>query len=315
MYFRASRLDIPPWLIDMRHKISHDQDLPTLESLRAATEFALKWLKTKYWNNDDNFKVITTKLYTSVTDEFIDILELYMLNKIKTNTIDKEERLNALKTKLSVPSFSYKECIKKIKEFLANKVYTSQLVNAFVTRYLMNAQECNSIKGRISKTDKDVWSVLLKLFTTSGLLTNLLQCLVTQNSRVAALWIIELCIVVFKNSKKIEIKHNENDNCMTCKTLDLDSNLVLRTALNSPHSHTVVFLKWLLRIQSNPLKVKQEYNIVKLVKLYTSSVKINSQNTAKVFTIKDLTNKNSNLQSQWSLALGELLLLFYVCFS
>lgn len=41
-----------------------------------------------------------------------------------------------------MPTSSYKECIKKIKEFLANKVYTSQLVNAFVTRYLINAQEC-----------------------------------------------------------------------------------------------------------------------------------------------------------------------------
>lgn len=75
-------------------------------------------------------------------------------------------------------------------------------------------------------------------------MTNLLQCLVTQNSRVAALWIIELCKVVFKNSKKIQIKPNDNDNCMICKTLDLDPNLVLRTALNSPHTHTIVFLKW-----------------------------------------------------------------------
>lgn len=97
---------------------------------------------------------------------------------------------------------------------------------------------------RISKTDKDVWSVILKLFTTSGLLTNVLQCLVTLNSRVAALWTIELCIVLSKNSKKVEIKHNDNDICMNCKTLDFDSNLVMKTALNSPHTHTTVFLKW-----------------------------------------------------------------------
>lgn len=178
-----------------------------------------------------------------------------------------------------MPTFSYKECLKKIKELISNKVHSSHLVNAFVTRYLINAQECNISKGiqvffylsiklfikkiilyiyyhllyifffffltdRISKSDKDVWSILLKLFTTSGLLTNVLQCLVTLNFRVAALWTIELCKVVFKNSKKIEIKHNDNDNCMNCKTLDFDSNLVLRTALNSPHTHTTVFLKW-----------------------------------------------------------------------
>jgi len=45
MYYRASRLQLPSWLIDMRHKISHDQDLPTLKSLRAAMEFALEWLQ------------------------------------------------------------------------------------------------------------------------------------------------------------------------------------------------------------------------------------------------------------------------------
>lgn len=45
MYFRASRLELPSWLIDMRHKISHDQDLPKLQSLRTAMEFALEWLQ------------------------------------------------------------------------------------------------------------------------------------------------------------------------------------------------------------------------------------------------------------------------------
>lgn len=85
---------------------------------------------------------------------------------------------------------------------------------------------------------------MLKILTNSGLLTNVLQCLVTQNSRIAALWVIELCIVVYKNSKKINIKHNQSDDCMNCKPLHLDTSLVLRTALNTPHTHTVVFLKW-----------------------------------------------------------------------
>lgn len=47
MYFRASLLELPSWLIDMRHKISHDQDLPDLKSLRTAMECALEWLQVK----------------------------------------------------------------------------------------------------------------------------------------------------------------------------------------------------------------------------------------------------------------------------
>lgn len=85
---------------------------------------------------------------------------------------------------------------------------------------------------------------MLKVLTSSGLLTNVLQCLVTQNSHIAALWVIELCIVAYKTHRKLNIKHNQNDDCMNCKPLHLDTSLVLRTALNTPHTHTVIFLKW-----------------------------------------------------------------------
>lgn len=47
MYYRASRLELPSWLIDMRHKISHDQDFPSLKSLRTAMEFLLTWLQVR----------------------------------------------------------------------------------------------------------------------------------------------------------------------------------------------------------------------------------------------------------------------------
>lgn len=97
---------------------------------------------------------------------------------------------------------------------------------------------------RISKPDKAIWSTMIKTINTSGLLTKVLQCLVTQNSRIAALWVIELCIVVYKSSKKIDIQHNLNDYCMNCKPTNLDSCLVLKTALNSPHAQTILFLKW-----------------------------------------------------------------------
>lgn len=100
------------------------------------------------------------------------------------------------------------------------------------------------VLGRISKPDKEIWSAFLKLITTSNLLTKTLQCLVTQNSRIAALWVIELCMVMYKSSKKIDTKLNQTDNCMNCKPRHLDTNLVLRTALNSPHMFTTVFLKW-----------------------------------------------------------------------
>lgn len=46
-----------------------------------------------------------------------------------------------------MPKFSYKECLKKIKEYLANKLLASQLANLFITRYLLQSEECNISKG------------------------------------------------------------------------------------------------------------------------------------------------------------------------
>lgn len=61
----------------------------------------------------------------------------------------------------------------------------------------------------------------------------------------------------------------------------------------------------LLRIQLNPLKVKHQYNIFKLVSLYTGPLKITSKNSDHIYTVSDLTNKNENIhQSPWSLAFG-----------
>ncbi|KAL4150064.1 hypothetical protein QTP88_003905 [Uroleucon formosanum] len=308
MYYRASRLQLPSWLIDMRHKISHDQDLPTLKSLRAAMEFALEWLQTQYWNKDDNFLVIAKKVHMHIVYEFIDLLEFYILSKSQTNAALKQKRLNVLREKLNMSECSNKECVKKMKNLLVIKDWSSDLVNVFVSQYLLQAQECNVSKGRISKTDKAIWNVLLKTFNNSGLLTNVLQCLVTQHSRIAALWVLELCIVAYKSSKKIDMKNNQNDNCMNCKPLNLDTNLVLRTTLQSPHPYTIIFLKWLLQIQLSPLKMKQYNNIIKLVSLYTSEVKVSSKNVNhNIFTVDDLTSKDEiDHQSQWSRAFGQM---------
>lgn len=108
---------------------------------------------------------------------------------------------------------------------------------------MYKANFCLFCTGRISKFDREFWSVLLKMSTTIGLLTNVLQCLVTQNSYIAALWVIELCLM-YKINKKIDIKYDQNDSCMNCKPLHLDTSLILKTALNSTHPYTTIFIKW-----------------------------------------------------------------------
>lgn len=91
----------------------------------------------------------------------------------------------------------------------------------------------------------DTWRVLLYYLIDLGFLTNLLQCLVTNNSHKAALWVVELCSLAFEIKRNVFCKPKQiNGINLPRKLISFDSNLVLRTALNSVHSYTSVFLEW-----------------------------------------------------------------------
>lgn len=63
----------------------------------------------------------------------------------------------------------------------------------------------------------------------------------------------------------------------------------------------------LLQIQLNPLNIKQQFNIVKLVSLYTGKVKVSSKNIDhNIFTVNDLISKGDH-QSHWSRIIGKLI--------
>lgn len=54
------------------------------------------------------------------------------------------------------------------------------------------------------------------------------------------------------------------------------------------------------------MKTKHQYNIIKLVSLYTGSVKFNSKNLENIFTVDDLLDKSKNQhQSQWTMTIGK----------
>lgn len=60
------------------------------------------------------------------------------------------------------------------------------------------------------------------------------------------------------------------------------------------------------------MTAKQKYCILKLVSLYTGSKKINYKNNDRIFTVNDLIDKSENQHhSQWSLAIGELIIKYY----
>lgn len=57
----------------------------------------VRTFQCKYWNEDENFLVVVPNVNINIVDEFIDILEFYMLSKVQANTVLKEESLNVLR--------------------------------------------------------------------------------------------------------------------------------------------------------------------------------------------------------------------------
>ncbi|XP_037971500.2 uncharacterized protein LOC105381277 [Plutella xylostella] len=50
LYQAAKNLDIPEWIIDLRHDTAHNNSLPSIELLREATDISLDWLLKNYWH-------------------------------------------------------------------------------------------------------------------------------------------------------------------------------------------------------------------------------------------------------------------------
>ena len=49
MNFLHFQLGVPSWLIEARHAASHGL-MPPLSTVRVCMEFAMTWLKEKYWS-------------------------------------------------------------------------------------------------------------------------------------------------------------------------------------------------------------------------------------------------------------------------
>lgn len=49
LYEIAKQLNIPEWIVNIRHEAAHGKDLPSLSALRIATNFLLTWLHVMYF--------------------------------------------------------------------------------------------------------------------------------------------------------------------------------------------------------------------------------------------------------------------------
>ncbi|XP_077290661.1 uncharacterized protein LOC143914347 [Arctopsyche grandis] len=75
----AAQMNIPDWIISLRHEAAHGHELPSLDILKNATHFALNWLHDRYWfpefQNISNY--VTKSPINSFKDDFSNLLNLH----------------------------------------------------------------------------------------------------------------------------------------------------------------------------------------------------------------------------------------------
>lgn len=54
MYFKAEKLNIPAWIVSLRHDAAHGTSLPDIAILRSAATFIKSWIQEHYWEHERN---------------------------------------------------------------------------------------------------------------------------------------------------------------------------------------------------------------------------------------------------------------------
>lgn len=75
----AAQMNIPDWIINLRHEAAHGHELPSLDILKNATHFALNWLHDRYWFPEfQKISNYVTKLpVNSFKEDFSNLLNLH----------------------------------------------------------------------------------------------------------------------------------------------------------------------------------------------------------------------------------------------
>ncbi|KAK9505033.1 hypothetical protein O3M35_009183 [Rhynocoris fuscipes] len=83
-YGKAKTIDIPDWIVNVRHQISHGVVLPQIDLLRICITFLLRYLKKVYWEIDEkrlNDMILKRPRNETLEEYFMKLLNVYLLLK------------------------------------------------------------------------------------------------------------------------------------------------------------------------------------------------------------------------------------------
>ncbi|KAG8235077.1 hypothetical protein J437_LFUL010925 [Ladona fulva] len=162
LYKIAESLNIPEWIVNIRHEAAHSPDLPSLDVLQAGVQFSLQWLRSIYWgkgledDQPEKNKVYNYNLRGKL-QKWCEIYQEVYLQKLNDILLVKDVRDPKLMKKVKEYMWGDGESISSDEEDLETSEAIPSTINALLDKLVMRL---NSIYHMAVKNKCEVQKVL-----------------------------------------------------------------------------------------------------------------------------------------------------------
>ncbi|CAH0384109.1 unnamed protein product [Bemisia tabaci] len=326
MYRAASELNIPDWIVNIRHDAAHGRAFPPLYLLQSAIEFIFNWLQENYWADEADISQgysVPEEGEKGWEEKLANLIQHYVsISKLCQSGVSTLDQLHsspegkALLKKLDedglLKSFQladtdfilltdvrqkFSRRLQRIIEQKSSKSKNDEvLINIFTveaTNMLSGSED-----GSLPREWVEIWWQILKHLSRNTVYNLVLALKDLANAdegsrgKMAAYWLSEF-FSVFKNSANPVSSDIEtlNPNQLPDKSkLQL---LVENVCLN-PSKTTVHYLPRLLDLREPKLDRKKRKLIIELHKIYLGKKISSAEDNEVVKSIENLFNEPHN---------------------
>ncbi|XP_055909683.1 uncharacterized protein LOC129944345 [Eupeodes corollae] len=245
MYETAKELNLRSFVVDLRHICAHGQDMPSIEILRSASKYCLRWLEDFYWKSQSHsmqnvdIRDVRSKDTTNFEQNVWNLFQLYdaaLKCCLKGDKINKKSpRWERLLEPISDPNkfnLSPFEILGLAVKNLGNEVKrernTMDLSDVYVDAFLQMRFFFTFINEKLPETDEELENViqhtqgLFRMFAIYDLIEDVFRSLLaivennnmeSQRRKAASFWAnqIVLGFIAFRSCKEIyKIEKEEN---------------------------------------------------------------------------------------------------------
>ncbi|CCE61371.1 hypothetical protein TPHA_0A02910 [Tetrapisispora phaffii CBS 4417] len=144
LHVLAKKINLPSWLVDLRHCGTHERELVSLEMLRMACKESLKWLWNNYWNDEQLDEASSdedieekTPFFGIDAEDLIDIINVLVKIKdllIENVSIWESQNMQVIRSKNFSDDHEYKNKHGN-KKRKRNDIPVSELINNYISTF------------------------------------------------------------------------------------------------------------------------------------------------------------------------------------